>query len=35
MRWYHIADFDFFIGDDDTVDQQLDQTPLLLEGGVG
>jgi len=34
MRRYHRADFDFVIGDDDAVDQQLDQTPLLLERGV-
>jgi putative transposase len=35
VRRYHIADFDVFIGDDDAVDQQLDQTPFLLECGVG
>jgi putative transposase len=35
MCRYHIADFDFVIGDNHAVDQQFDQTPLLLERGVG
>jgi transposase-like protein len=35
MRRYHIADFDFVSGDDDAVDQQLDQAALLLKRGVG
>jgi putative transposase len=32
MRRYHIADFDFVIGDDDAIDQPLDQTPPLPAG---
>jgi transposase-like protein len=35
MHGYHIADFDLIMGDDNAVDQQLDQSPLLLEVGVG
>jgi transposase-like protein len=31
MRRHHVADFDLIIGDDDTIDQQLDQLASLLE----
>jgi transposase-like protein len=34
MRRYDIADFDFVIGDDDTIDQQLNQLAPLLECGT-
>jgi putative transposase len=35
VRRYYVTDFDIVIGDDDAVDQQLNQASLLLEGGVG
>jgi putative transposase len=35
VRRHHVTDFDIVIGDDDAVDQQLNQASLLLEGGVG
>jgi len=34
MRRYDVADFDFFSGDDDTIDQQLNQLAPLLECGT-
>jgi transposase-like protein len=34
MRRYNIADFDLVIGDDDTIDQQLNQLASLRECGT-
>src|SRR5919206_476741 len=34
VRRHHVADLDLAIGDDHAVDQELDQGPPLLEGGL-
>jgi putative transposase len=34
MRRHHVADFDLITGDDDTIDQQLNQMASLLECGT-
>jgi putative transposase len=34
MRRHHVADFDLITGDDDTIDQQLNQLASLLECGT-
>ena len=34
MRRHHVADFDLIIGDDDTIDQQLNQLASLLACGT-
>jgi hypothetical protein len=31
----HVADLDVLVGDDDPVDEQLDQLPSLVEGRGG
>src|SRR3954466_14541815 len=33
VRWHHVANLDLAIGDDHSVDQELDQGSPLLEGG--
>ena len=32
--WHHIANFHLLIGDDNAVNQELDQLPFLCEGGL-
>ena len=31
--WHHIANFHLLLGDDNAVNQELDQLPFLCEGG--
>ena len=32
--WHHIANFYLLVGDDNVVNQELDQLPFLREGGL-
>ena len=35
VRWHHVADLHFAVGDDHSVDQELHQGPSLIEGRLG
>src|SRR5215210_2221221 len=35
VRWHHVADLHFAVGDDHPVDQELDEGPPLLERRLG